>query len=234
VRLCGIDGCRAGWVIASSDPTLSALEFRIVPALRGAVREAAAGRAVLAVDIPIGLAAPGPRAADLEARRFLGVPRASSVFPAPARAALGAASYPEACARNLRAAGRRISLELWNILPKIAEADRLVTPALQARVREAHPEVIFAVLAGRGRGLEHSKKTLAGEAERLAVLRRFVPRFDPGRVRRALGARAVARDDIVDAVALLVTAGRIHAGTARVLPPAPERDRRGLRMEIVA
>ena len=56
MRLCGIDGCRAGWVIASSDPTLSALEFRIVPTLRGAVREAAAGRAVLAVDIPIGLA----------------------------------------------------------------------------------------------------------------------------------------------------------------------------------
>src|SRR5213079_2258100 len=168
------------------------------------------------------------------ARRFLGAPRASSVFPSPSRATLAARSYGDACARNRSATGRRVSRQLWGILPKIAEADRLVTPALQARVREAHPEVIFAVLAGRGRGLEHSKKTLAGEAERLAVLRRFVPRFDPGRVRRALGARAVARDDIVDAVALLVTAGRIHAGTARVLPPAPERDRRGLRMEIVA
>jgi predicted RNase H-like nuclease len=44
----------------------------------------------------------------------------------------------------------------------------------------------------------------------------------------------VARDDIVDAVALLVCARRIRAGRARVFPSAPERDRRGLRMEIVA
>lgn len=83
MRLLGIDGCRAGWVIASSGPGLRALDFQVVPDLRGAVREAAAGRAVLAVDIPIGLAASWPRAADVEARRFLGVPRGSSVFPAP-------------------------------------------------------------------------------------------------------------------------------------------------------
>lgn len=234
MRLCGIDGCRAGWVIASSGPGLRALDFRVVSDLRGAFRAAAAGRAVLAVDIPIGLAAPGPRAADVEARRFLGAPRAASVFPSPSRAALGARSYVEACARNLRASGRRISVELWNILPKIAEADRLVTPALQARVREVHPEVTFAVLAGRARGLEHSKKTRAGQRERLAILRRFVPRFDLERVRRRLGRAAVARDDILDAVALLVSARRIHAGRARVFPRAPERDRRGLRMEIVA
>lgn len=233
MRLLGIDGCRAGWVIASSGPGLRALDFEIAPDLRGALREAAAGRAVVALDIPIGLV-PSPRAADVEVRRFLGVPRAASVFPAPARAALGARSYAEACARNHRATGRRISVELWNILPKIAEADRLVTPALQARVREAHPEVIFAVLAGRARGLEHSKKTPAGERERLEILKPFVPAFDPGRVRRSLGRGAVARDDIVDAVALLVCARRIRAGRARVFPRVPERDRRGLRMEIVA
>src|SRR5205814_7167357 len=69
-----------------------------------------------------------------------------------------------------------------------------LTPALQARVREAHPEVTFAVLAGRGHGLEHAKKTPAGERERLAVLRPFVPAFDPGAVRQALGAHTVARD----------------------------------------
>jgi len=234
VRLFGIDGCRAGWVIASSDPGLGALDFQVVPDLRSALGEAAAGRAVLAVDVPIGLAASWPRAADVEARRFLGAPRASSVFPSPSRATLAARSYRDACARNRSATGRRVSRQLWGILPKIAEADRLMTPALQARVREAHPEVTFAVLAGRGRGLEHAKKTPAGERERLAVLRPFVPAFDPGAVRQALGAHTVARDDIVDAAALLVSAGRIHAGRARVFPPAPATDRRGLRMEIVA
>lgn len=101
-------------------------------------------------------------------------------------------------------------------------------------MREVHPEVTFAVLAGRARGLEHSKKTPAGERERLEILKPFVPAFDPEHVRRRLGRGAVAHDDILDAVALLVSARRIHAGRARVFPRAPERDRRGLRMEIVA
>ena len=191
---------------------------------------------MLAVDIPIGLTTSTARACDVDARRFLGAPRASSVFPAPSRAALDAASYAGACARNLRATGHRLSRQLYGILPKIRHVDRLLTPVMQVRVREAHPEVIFAALAGRRRGLAHSKKTPAGERERLAILRRVAPAFDPETVRRALGAARVTRDDVIDAVACLVAARRVHAGTALVFPRtrAPERDRRGLRMEIVA
>ncbi len=226
MRLLGIDGCRAGWVVAASGPGLRALEFTIVEDLREPFHQAGAGRAVIAIDVPIGLARATPRACDVDARRFLGAPRASSVFPAPSRAALGATSY----------AGRRLSRQLYGILGKINEVDRLLTPAVQSRVREVHPEVTFAVLAGRGRGLARSKKTPAGERERLAILKRIAPAFDPERVRRILGAAAVARDDIVDAVACMVTASRIHDRAALVFPRAatPERDPRGLRMEIVA
>lgn len=236
MRLLGIDGCRAGWVVAASGPGLRALEFTLVEDLREPFHEASAGRAVIAIDVPIGLVCATPRACDVDARRFLGAPRASSVFPAPSRATLGATSYADACARSLHACGRRLSRQLYGILGKIGEVDRLLTPALQSRVREVHPEVTFAVLAGRGRGLARSKKTPAGERERLAILTKMTPAFDPERVRRILGAGAVARDDIVDAVACLVTASRIHDRAALVFPRAatPERDPRGLRMEIVA
>jgi predicted RNase H-like nuclease len=61
------------------------------------------------------------------------------------------------------------------------------------------------------------------------------PRFDPAVVRRRLGPSRVARDDIVDAVACLVAARRIHRGEARVLPEGTvPRDARGLGMEIIA
>lgn len=236
MRLLGIDGCRTGWVIAASDPGLHALEFSIVQDLRAPVRSARAGRALIAIDVPIGLARSTPRACDVDARRFLRAPRASSVFPAPSRAALGAASYAEACARSLHACGRRLSRQLYGILGKISEVDRLLTPAVQSRVREVHPEVTFAVLAGRNRGLARSKKTPAGESERLVILMRMAPAFDPESVRRRLGVAAVARNDIIDAVACLITASRIHDRTALEFPrvAAPERDPRGLRMEIVA
>lgn len=65
--------------------------------------------AVLGVDIPIGLADEGARHCDKEARRVLGQPRASSVFPAPIRPVLAAECWEEACTIRERAAGKRMS-----------------------------------------------------------------------------------------------------------------------------
>ncbi len=118
----------------------------------------------------------------------------------------------------------------------------LITPALQHHVREAHPELVFALLSAQQRGLVLSKKTPAGEAERLSLLAQVLPDFlsiegaDPlGAIRARLGRGRVARDDIVDAAACLVAAHRIHTGAARVLPATgPARDACGLCMEIVA
>lgn len=185
--------------------------------------------------MPIGLADDGPRACDLEARRRLGRPRASSVFPAPCRAALAMATYRRACAASRRALGVALSLECFNILPKIRELDGLMTASRQEFVREVHPELVFAFLAGRGRGLVEPKRTAAGERLRRRLLRRVAPPFDPAAVRARLGPSRVARDDVIDAVACLVAAARISRGEARVLPSgAVPRDARGLRMEIVA
>ena len=232
--LIGIDGCRGGWVVAASDQALSAPSFTVVDDLAPVIARAGKGEALIAIDIPIGLSDSGPRACDLEARRLLGRPRASSVFPAPCRAALEATTYRRACGLSQRVLGVALSLECFNILPKIRQVDALMTPARQGFVREVHPELVFALLAGRGHGLVEPKRTAAGERVRLRLLRRIVPRFDPGPVRARLGLSRVARDDVIDAVACLVAAARIAKGEARVLPDgAVFRDARGLRMEIV-
>ena len=235
MHLFGVDGCRGGWVIAGSDDSLSRLTFTVVDDLADLFARVDAGSVGIAIDIPIGLKDDGPRACDLAARRLLGRPRGSSVFPAPCRGALTATTYRRACAASRRALGVALSIECFNIVPKIREVDRLMTPARQAFVREVHPELVFALLAGGGRGLAPPKRTAEGERLRRRLLRRVAPRFDPAAVRRRLGPSRVARDDIVDAVACLVAARRIHRGEAHVLPEGTvPRDARGLRMEIIA
>ena len=238
MRLYGVDGCRDGWVLASAVAAGGPVEFTIVGGLEAVVEQAAAGRALVVIDMPIGLAGAEPRECDLEARKRLGRPRASSVFPPPSRPALAASGYLEACALNAQATGRRLQKQCFYLLPKIRQLDELLTPDLQARVREGHPEVIFTVLAGGERGLRHYKKTPAGEAERLVLLARWLPELD-GRAltaeRARLGAGRVGRDDLLDAAACLVTARRVLRGEAVCLPSNhPPRDARGLRMEILA
>lgn len=235
LKLVGIDGCRGGWVVATADGSLESVAFAVVKELDGIFHEVAAGGMVVAIDNPIGLPEAGDRACDRAARRRLGFPRGSSVFPAPCRAAAAAADYSSACLLNARACGRKLSRQTYNILPKILAVDRLITPALQSNIRECHPELVFAVLAGNGRGLANAKKTPAGEAERLARLGRVLPRLDLTAIRASLGTAGVTRDDIVDAAACLVTALRIAAGVAIVLPESDiPTDDRALRMEIVA
>jgi predicted RNase H-like nuclease len=235
LELIGIDGCRGGWVVAAADPALSTLRFEIVSDLEPVFARGERGQALIAIDMPIGLGDRTPRACDLEARRLLGRPRASSVFPAPCRAALAATTYRRACGLSRRALGVALSLECFNILPKIRQVDALMTPARQAFVREVHPELVFAVLSGRGHGLAEPKRTPEGERVRRRLLRPAAPRFDPVAVRRQLGVSRVARDDVIDAVACVVAASRIAGGKALVLPDGTvAHDARGLRMEIVA
>jgi predicted RNase H-like nuclease len=144
---------------------------------------------MVAVDMPIGLPdQPGPRACDRAARRLLG-PRRSSVFPAPSRAHLAAASFGDVGG---------LSIQAWNLVPKVREVDA----AWEPRVREVGPEVSFAAMAGAP--MAHPKRTAAGRDERLAALGR-------AEAPRVPGARP---DDVLDALACAWTAARIAAGTA--------------------
>jgi predicted RNase H-like nuclease len=232
MRLMGIDGCRAGWVVAEADDDLASMRFSIVSNLSAVVDQATAARSVVVIDIPIGLPDSGPRSADIAARQAV-KPRGSSVFPAPCRATLPAGTYQVACALNGQACGKRLSRQAFAILPKIPEVDQLVTPDIQGWVREGHPEVTFATLAGHA--MRHSKKTVQGEQDRLAILAANGLQFGVQATRLALGRGRVATDDLIDAAACLMTAYRIFAARARILPAGvPCRDAKGLRTEIVA
>lgn len=221
--MAGVDGCRRGWVVVEwSGRDLMAHLARDMTALVGRLR--AGELDAVAVDMPIGLLDHQPRICDTEARKLLGR-RRSSIFPTPVRAVLAAADYDEACRLSRAASGKALSKQAYNLLPKMAELDRLVQPADQARLVEAHPECAFARLAGQP--LEEPKRTVEGRAIRRRLLRRFHPAFDD----------LLASDhglpvlDLIDASVLAITARRLLDGSAHRL--GSDLDRRGLRAEIV-
>lgn len=163
----GIDGCRGGWLCVTWDTSIGRVEARILSALEE-VRAFQPRADILGVDIPIGLPDRGPRPCDQEARRRLGRPRGSSVFPAPIRPMLRAGSYEEACRIGREAEGRALSIEAWGIMPKILQADIFLSaqPSRQDWIREVHPELSFWCWNGK-RAMAHNKKTpRAGRRER--------------------------------------------------------------------
>ncbi|HVP17883.1 MAG TPA: DUF429 domain-containing protein, partial [Spirochaetia bacterium] len=188
--------------------------------------------AVAAIDIPIGLTETGPRECDQRARRLLGRPRSSSVFPAPVRPMLKAATYARACSIGRRADGRRINRETWNIVPKIAEVDAFLGAhrEMRRRFHEAHPEVSFWKLNSCS-AMAYGKKTRQGRAERRAIVASRFARYDA--VRETLPRGGWAEDDLLDAFAVLWTAKRVARGAAAAAPSDAPADRLGLPMKIV-
>jgi predicted RNase H-like nuclease len=224
----GVDGCRAGWVVVSV-PCVGdgPAEVKVVPDLRAVVAAVEDGRLeAVAVDIPIGLPSRGPRAADVLARARLG-PRRSSVFPAPTRAVLGAADYDDACTRSRAVCGKGISKQLFNILPKIGDAEAAMSPALQERIVEMCPELSFTVLTGTP--MAHPKSTAAGRMERRDALTRV---FDDAAGYAECPPPGARADDVLDAFAGAWTARRFASGAH--VRFGGEFDERGLRMEVVA
>jgi predicted RNase H-like nuclease len=228
VRVAGIDGCRIGWVVATTGIDEGAgVDVAVVGALDEVIAALRDGSLdVVGIDMPIGLPDTVARASDREARRRLGR-RGSSVFPTPARAALHATDYAGASAANRAALGVGLSKQSFHLLAKIREVDALVDPALQPRLAEVHPESSFLELAGAP--LAHGKKTTEGRAERAALLATTMPGLD--RFVAAAG-RGVGADDVLDAAVAAWTARRIARGTAVLLGDPDARDARGLRMTI--
>jgi len=231
----GVDGCRAGWAAAR----LSVNEGPEAPQLRVFASFAAmladpwgAEAAAIAVDAPIGLAEAGRRGCDGLARRYLGRPRASSIFAAPRRPMLACATYAEANALGKAQgpdAGGGLSKQAWNILPKIREIDDAIGPADQTRIFEAHPEVAFRRLAGRDLG---AKASPGGAGARRLALRRAGVREAAARTKALRAAHAgVAADDVLDAMVLALAARARLAGEALRFSD-DRRDARGLVMEI--
>ncbi len=208
--IAGIDACKAGWMIATVDevfvvPQLSVQRFHRV-----------------GIDMPIGLIDGPPRECDRAARKYLASAR-SSVFPAPPRAALACTDYRSALAAARAATGRGISKQTFNIMPKVAELDRLIDPQNEDLVVEVHPECTFKMLNGE-RSLP-PKKTVDGQALRRRLLAEHfdIPRGAPP---------GAAIDDLLDAFAALWSVTRYQRNEHRVFGDG-SRDPRGIEMRIV-
>ena len=178
------------------------------------------GAAAVALDVPIGLPEHGVRPCDVAARLALAGGGASSVFAAPTRRVLAAATYADA-----RALQPSLSAQAFGLVPRIREVDtalRARAPQVHDRVVECHPEVVFRRLAGRPLP---RKKSAAGVLQRLAALTAAlgsVPTDGPVRA---------AVDDALDALACAWTARRWARAQAEVL--GGEVDALGVPMRIV-
>lgn len=215
----GVDGCPGGWVGALVNGT-GAVSWSFWSVAETEYMLAAAP--VIAIDMPIGLAESGRRACDSAARERLG-PARSSVFPVPTRSVLELDDYAAAVRLAHERDEPAPSKQLWGLRPRILQLDALMTPERQATVVECHPELAFAVRTGE---VLPSKRTAAGIGRRLAVLGRSGSELADAPLK-------AGPDDAVDALICAETARRWSAGIAEVFGDA-DRDRRGLRMQIVA
>lgn len=234
-RVAGVDGCKSRWLCITRDLRSGAIGAGLFDSAAELVDHEPLPD-VIGWDIPIGLAEDGTgRGCDRAARSVLRAPRASSVFTAPIRAALAASSQAEASRITAeRCAGRRVAAQAFGIYAKVRELDALLEarPALRGRIREVHPEVCFWAWNGEV-AMRANKKTPEGQRERLALIEARYGSGVVAQVRAQLASSRAPTDDIHDAFAALWTAERIARGVARTLPEQPQRDARGLCMEIV-
>ena len=185
------------------------------------------------IDIPIGLPKKESRLCDRLAREKLG-PRRSSVFTVPCRESVYAKNYKEACHTNLRFLEKKISIQAWNICPKIRETDLLLQkhPELAEQWLEAHPELAFQAL-NHGIPLSYPKKKPEGFLERLNLLKNFhkyIKRWFQQN-RNIISSQSAASDDFLDAFALCLAASGIP-DEIDFLPAEPINDEKGLPMQI--
>jgi predicted RNase H-like nuclease len=238
--LAGVDGCRAGWVVAFARAQGGEVRVRVLPRFAD-VLAAPENASIVAVDIPIGLPARvghGGRAAENAVRPLLGA-RQSSVFSVPSRAALAAEDYREACRIALETSQppRKVSKQLFLLAPKIREVDACLRAetAATGRVFEVHPELAFWRLNGE-RALMLPKKVKGRCHEPGLLVRRqlLVEAGFPVAAVNASPPKGAGADDLIDALACAAIARRILRGVARPFPDPPARDAFGLPMAIWA
>ena len=164
---------------------------------------------------------------------MLGPRGRASVFPVPPRPAIEAPDYETAKALSRAHSDPPFapSIQLWNIVPYIREADALLRarPELRPRLHEVHPEIAFRRLAGSE---PLPPKKGPGRADGLAARRALLVAAGLPAALVADRPRGVGADDHLDALAALVVARDILAERATPLPDPFEHDAHGLPVVI--
>lgn len=215
----GVDGCRGGWLAAIR--RADQWDFVLYPVFDSLLEEhpglgandapeTGTVQTRLLIDMPIGLPHAGipVRPCDREARKRLG-PRRASVFSPPCREALIQSDHARASAVNREVTGRGLSIQAWNIAPRIREVDQALREgrACPDRVLECHPELFFAALLG-GPAV-YAKRSGPGREERGMALTGLC-RNAKDRIKEAMRkfGTSVAWDDCADAMVLALAGGQ--------------------------
>lgn len=224
----GIDGCKIGWLFISFDEgnerykvleTKEQLEEKLLETDR------------TFIDMPIGLEDEEyTRECDALMRKEVGATYSPSIFSPPIRPALAAPSYVEANMISYEYTEKKLSLQSWNITPKIQMIDDLLTKhaGLQEKVMESHPEHLFQQL---NEGEIFQKKNLKkGIKHRLKLIEEEEPIVDEffRDIKEEYRRSEVSEDDIVDAMVLALYAKRSIDKPIKTIPKDVEKDAMGL------
>lgn len=187
------------------------------------------------IDMPMGLEDEVyTRECDALLRKKLGAEYAPSVFSPPIRPALHAPSYVEANMQSFEYTEKKLTIQSWNITPKIKILDEFLTsdPDLRDKVFESHPELLFMNL-NRGK-IFQKKNTKKGLRHRLDLIKVHEPiAADFFRdIKEEFRRNEVEEDDIVDAMVLALAANLSVEKGIKTLPENPPVDSSGLKMAI--
>lgn len=232
MRTAGIDGCKLGWILISFD---EGQEHYEVLSDQEELESVLGDYDRIFVDMPIGLQEEEyTRTCDLELRKVLGSEYSSCVFSPPIRPALYAPTYAEANLTSFEYTEKKLTLQSWNITPKIKMLDELLQKheGWGEKVLESHPEWLFQNLndgmifqkKNLKKGIRHRLELLIQENEWAGEFFRVIKE----EYRRA----DVGEDDIVDAMVLAYYANQSVAKGLRTIPNEPPKDSKGLPMAI--
>ncbi len=231
MKTAGIDGCKAGWILITFDENPRYEILRSNEELKENLMDLDR----VFIDMPIGLEDENyTRECDDLLRKKLGGEYASSVFSPPIRPALNAPSYVEANMQSFEYTDKNLTVQAWNITPKIKVLDQFLTeyPELQEKVLESHPELLFMNLNG---GLIYQKKnTKKGLRHRLDLIKNHekIAADFFREIKEEYRRNEVEEDDIVDAMALALAAKKSVENGMKTIPENPSRDSEGLKMAI--
>ncbi|MEX0722154.1 MAG: DUF429 domain-containing protein [Balneolaceae bacterium] len=232
MKTAGIDGCKAGWLLISFDEGDSKYEV---------IRDKESLKKVfklydrIFIDMPIGLEDEEyVRECDALLRKKLGSEYSTSVFAPPIRTAVTAPSYVEANMTSFDYTGKNLSLQAWNITPKIQMVDELLRTdeKLRDKVLESHPELLFQGVNG---GMIYQKKNLKkGIKHRLELMRDREPDAEDffRDIKEDFRRNEVEEDDIVDAMVLAYCAKLSIEKGIKTLPEEIPYDSEGMRKAI--
>jgi predicted RNase H-like nuclease len=200
----GIDACKKGWIIIQIDQNYS-YKWDVISNIEELFIESNP----IYIDIPIGLADTNvKREIDQIAKSKLKPYKASSIFIPPNRNAIYASSYIEAKQINIKETGKSISIQSWNICPKIKEVDRFIQKIKGGNpFKESHPELCFTIL-NAGKPLKSKKSAIEGQNDRLNLLSKYYTKtlvlFNE--ISSNTLRKNVKPDDILDAMCLAISA----------------------------